>query len=337
MNHVDLIRKTGFTMGIEKSTDDQEDQFESRLSPELCQLALTTLKEDEKSKKEALKDFRSWIRSNKDIKNCRLDSNFLLRFLRMQKFDLKEARNILEKYLTMRCQYPMWFQNLDYQDSALSELVDLGYIFVLPERDSHGRRVIFSQAAAMDPGRFSASDIMRAHIMTFETLLQDEENQIRGFTYVFDEKSVSWSQLAIWTPSQVSKAFSCCEGALPMRHQEIHFLNLPWTMSLIFSFAKSLLSEKIRNRFQTHSGIESLTESVPTSILPKEYGGTVTMAECIKSWKVELRGQNRAVKDLDKMQMNLYGEHQAVSRKKSRQNSGSGIMEVVGNMRRLDT
>jgi len=119
-------------MGIQKSTDDQDDQYCSRLSPELRQLALTSLKEDEKGRKDALKEFRSWIRANQDIKHCRQDSNFLLRFLRMQKFDLKEARNILEKYLTMRCQYPMWFQNLDYQDTALSELVDLGYIFVLP-------------------------------------------------------------------------------------------------------------------------------------------------------------------------------------------------------------
>jgi hypothetical protein len=47
---------------------------------------------------------------------------------------------------------------------------------------------------------------------------------------------------------------SCCERALPMRHREIHILNLPWTISLIFQFAKSLLSEKIRNRIQIYSG-----------------------------------------------------------------------------------
>jgi hypothetical protein len=39
-----------------------------------------------------------------------------------------------------------------------------------------------------------------------------------------------------------------------MRHREIHILNLPWTISLIFQFAKSLLSEKIRNRIQIYSG-----------------------------------------------------------------------------------
>ena len=64
------------------------------------------------------------------------------------------------------------------QDQALSDLVDRGYIYVLPDRDRHGRRVIFSQAAAFDPSKYSTSDMMRAHVMTFETLLSDEENQV---------------------------------------------------------------------------------------------------------------------------------------------------------------
>ena len=59
------------------------------------------------------------------------------------------------------------------QDSALSELINMGYIFVLPDRDAHGRRVIFSKASAFDPSRFTTSDMMRAHILTFETLLTD--------------------------------------------------------------------------------------------------------------------------------------------------------------------
>ena len=117
---------------------------------------------------------------------------------------------------TSQGQLKIWFK---FQDSALSELVDAGYIFVLPDRDQHGRRVIFSQAAAFDSSKYNVSDLMRAHVMTFETLLNDEENQVRGFTYIFDEKDVSWSHISIWTPTEVSKAFSCCERALPMRHK----------------------------------------------------------------------------------------------------------------------
>ena len=75
---------------------------------------------------------------------------------------------MLEKYLKMRVSHPKWFQNLDIQDPLLSELVHNGYIFVLPERDLEGRRVVFSVARKLDPARHSNSDAMRAHILTFE-------------------------------------------------------------------------------------------------------------------------------------------------------------------------
>jgi len=235
-----------------------EDNYTCKLPKDTQEIAQKELNETNKLRKKAISDVRKWIKSQTHIRRIRLDSSFILRFLRMQKFDIKESCEILEKYLTMRGQYPSWFQNLDCRDTALSDLVDKGYIFVLPDRDQHGRRVIFSQAAAFDSSKYTVSDLMRAHVMTFETLLNDEENQVRGFTYIFDEKDVSWSHISIWTPSEVSKAFSCCERALPMRHKDIHFLNLPWTMNLIFQFAKSLLSDKIRSRFKTHSNLEHL-------------------------------------------------------------------------------
>ena len=55
------------------------------------------------------------------MKRVRLDANFLLRFLRMQKFEIKEACEILDKYITMRCQHPSWFQNLDSRVSQSYE------------------------------------------------------------------------------------------------------------------------------------------------------------------------------------------------------------------------
>lgn len=324
-------------MIYESETDDS-----CCLHRDVQKIAENELKEDTRTRKRALNEVRKWIKAQSHMKNVRMDANFILRFLRMQKFEINESCEILDKYLTMRCQHPAWFQNLDCKDSALSKLIDLGYIFVLPNRDSQGRRVIFSKANAFDPARFSTSDMMRAHILTFETLLTNEENQVRGFTYVMDEEGVSWSQLTVWTPSEVSKAFSCCERALPMRHQEIHFLKLPWTMTLVFQFAKSLLSEKIRRRFKTHCGLESLHKSIDKSVLPAEYGGSTPMSDCIHQWKTELQASRSSLLGLDKMKVDQVElpipEQLQLLRKKSRHDSGSGseMLSVVGNMRKME-
>ena len=54
------------------------------------------------------------------------------------------------------------------QDPLVRELIESGYIFVLPERDRHGRRVVFSVARKLDPAKHNTSHVVRAHIATFE-------------------------------------------------------------------------------------------------------------------------------------------------------------------------
>merc|ERR1712061_521641 len=109
----------------------------------------------------------------------------------------------------------------------------------------------------------------------------------------------------VWTPSEVSKAFSCCERALPLRHREIHFVHLPWTMSLVFQFAKSLLSHKLRERLRTYSNFDKLAEHGPASILPAEVGGRVPMSEMIDQWKAVLEARRDTILSLDLVEYSI--------------------------------
>lgn len=169
-----------------------ENEYIFNLSNDLQEIAENDLDESPQVQDEFLQSLRSWIKSQPHLKNIQLDANFLLRFLRMQKFSLPKTQMVLDKYIDMRVQHPNWFQNLDIRDNAIHELVTNGYLFVLPERDQNGRKVIFSVARNLDPSRHTNSDAMRAHLITFEALLEDEENQIRGISYI---KSVTFSNL----------------------------------------------------------------------------------------------------------------------------------------------
>lgn len=40
------------------------------------------------------------------------------------------------------------------------------------------------------------------------------------------------------------------QKTIPLRHKEIHIVNLPSALMAVFEFAKTLLSDKIKNRFQ---------------------------------------------------------------------------------------
>ncbi|XP_023328349.1 uncharacterized protein LOC111701335 [Eurytemora carolleeae] len=258
--------------------------------------------ETEEVREKSLNSMRAWLRGHAAIRNCREDRAFLLRFLRFQKHQVLKSCSVLESYLRMRKNHPHWFQNLDVRDEKLKELVNSGYVFALPGKDSEGRRIVFSVARVLDPSRHTNSDAMRAHLLTFEALLEEEETQLRGFTYIFDCSALSLSYISIWSPTEVTKMFGICEKNLPMRHKDINLLSLPFPMRAVFEFCKGLLSDKIRRRFAVHSSIEKLEIKLgdsASSILPLEYGGTVPLAQMTAQWAEHLENSRSSLLGLD--------------------------------------
>ena len=100
-----------------------EDNYTCSLPKDVQEIAQKELNETNKKRKKALTDIRKWIKNQSHIRRTRLDSNFILRFLRMQKFEVPESCTIMDKYLTMRGQYPAWFQNLDCRVSLVVVVV----------------------------------------------------------------------------------------------------------------------------------------------------------------------------------------------------------------------
>eukprot|EP00096_Caligus_rogercresseyi_P000887 TRINITY_DN11451_c0_g1_i1.p1 TRINITY_DN11451_c0_g1~~TRINITY_DN11451_c0_g1_i1.p1 ORF type:complete len:299 (+),score=82.52 TRINITY_DN11451_c0_g1_i1:34-930(+) len=282
------------------------------LSPWLARAAQEELGETPALRRKCLKEFRDWIRSKEEYAkgSIRLDSNFLLRFLRFAKFNIHDTQIIFEKYISARVNHPEWFTKLDPQDEKIHSLISRGYLFVLPEKDEVGRTVIYSKASAMDASRFTSSDVIRVHILFYESLLEEPENQILGLSYVMDERDTNWSHISVWTPSEISKAFSCTEGALPIRHRSVHLVYLPWTLMLVYHFAKNLLSTKLRKRLHLHSSFEELVKNeqfVKRSILPSECGlrSSISMEKMITSFLAKLDERRDPVLALDVINSSL--------------------------------
>ena len=89
-----------------------------------------------------------------------------------------------------------------------------------------------------------------------------------------------------------------------------------------------------------HSNLEHLQKSVEPSILPAEYGGSVSTKDCIISWKKELEENRATVLELDTMKVEqgpVEREHTPVVRKKSRHDSGSQVSNFILNSLILNT
>lgn len=133
----------------------------------------------------------------------------------------------------------------------------------------------------IDPNVHTAEGVMKAIMVSFEACLEDEENQIRGFRYILDEGGITFNHLILWNPTEIGKIFGVAERAMPMRHKRMEIVNLPTICTYVYEFAKTLMSPKLRSRVSLHKDFNALKSSVDERILPKEYGGDVSMKEMI--------------------------------------------------------
>lgn len=92
-------------------------------------MAESELRETNEIREHAIKSIREWALKNPRIVTLRLDSKFLLRFLRFKKFSVPQAMESIERYLVLRKyvhEGHLIYQNFDYLDPPLLKLLDAG-------------------------------------------------------------------------------------------------------------------------------------------------------------------------------------------------------------------
>jgi hypothetical protein len=159
----------------------------------LRKIARDELGETDEIRTNGIRLMRDWIMKNPRIEKCRMDSKFILRFLRFRKFNIAKAQDAFERYLIFRegAYGYDWFSNMDFEKPHIDSLLDNGIVMLFPCRDKLGRRILMTRLSAADP---SISTIgcegLTVGTMALETLLEDEENQIRGINYIGDISNI---------------------------------------------------------------------------------------------------------------------------------------------------
>lgn len=259
------------------------------------------------------------------------------------------AQEAIERYLLLRQVYHPAFNNLDPTDGTVEELLSLGYLFAAPGRDVKGRRVIIARPGVFDPHKYTNADMCRIHAITYETLMEDEESQVRGFVHFADGAGVSFPHLTLFTPKEAVRIVKNGERTVPMRHKEVHAINAHPSLKFALDFGMSLISEKIKNRIKIYTSLEdALSNKMDASMLPKEYGGTIPMKEMIELWRKELIDMRPTLLSHDKMRvcLELYSDKAregAVSALKQGfgcssvgANSDSTMYGITGSFRKLE-
>lgn len=248
---------------------DNDFEYKCTLSAEYQKIALELLGEDESTRNQALDQFREWIQKHANIMNCRLgkniyhnlllklekfklvlDTSFLLRFLRMKRFYVPNACEILERYLLFRHNNPQWTKNLDVRDPEFKRLILSGYCFPLLKKTRSGKPIIFYNMAKLESGQFNLTQMIRVTYIMLELAMSEEETQVTGCTHIGDDSGISLALIASWPISEVKDFMVAYTKSLPLRHNKFCIVDLPSYASGFMQLILTFVSEKMKGRFE---------------------------------------------------------------------------------------
>lgn len=236
-------------------------------------LALRELGETADVRASSLEKLRAFLDEEKDLKSRR-DDIFLLRFLRVRKFNVSEALQMIKSYYKIRLLsqkiIPPGSGPRDYKDIYEEQVTTM-----LAQRDSDGRTIfIFRVGHWNSDSGFNLEDTYSPDIMMLEYVLSQEDAQVNGFVLICDMKDFSFWHLRQFSFGHLKVLAHTVQDAFPARFKAIHVVNQPGIYDYIYACIRPFLKAKIVKRIHLHgSDVTSLHKHIDPEILPEEYGG----------------------------------------------------------------
>jgi hypothetical protein len=199
---------------------------------------------------------------------------------------MEKTCDSIEKTLMFIKNHKNWFNFYGDGLKRSLELYDSGYMMVSKERDYEGRRIVMC-ANKMDLNKFNSDDIVRLYFLVFTAIALEEESQIGGVIFIHDARYITFNYIAkisIKTMYDFSMEFR----SFPVRLQGMILMGLPSVAQQLWNISKATYSEKLLKRVSAVDDIAGLRNLVDVSILAKEYGGTLSVAEIAADFRPKI-------------------------------------------------
>ncbi|XP_058464214.1 clavesin-2-like [Malaya genurostris] len=268
------------------------------------QLAKVELGEDDAIREQSVQQMRDWIARHPHIRKCRTDPVFLLRFLRARKFNLPDACEMLERYLSMRQVFKIWYENLDPADKYMKQLVVTEGALPLG-LDERGRMVALVKVRNFDPTKYSCFHLGRFTHMALEAFYDDEQVQIGGGVAIIDCEGAAMAHFTLFKLSDIRNFMEHLKVALPVRVQEIHVIGLPRIGAALGELILSFASAEMKRRIHFHATLADALKLLEQSLLPMEYGGVQDARDITDRLRRRLDDARKTLLLLDEMEIDV--------------------------------
>jgi hypothetical protein len=234
-----------------------------------------------------------------------------------------ETFKTFEKFHTTRRNFSDF---MDYSEGNFQKMIrnyNTGCCFPLIERDSDGCRVVVIRLLHWNLDEFSPQDAIRLLLYTCMTLLEEEETQIAGVSFIVDLEGITSRH--ILPPTLIYRILNLVLSCEPMRIKKVYVAKVPafakWVLDMVLPRVKA----KFNFRFVMVDSVGDLGAFFDDKMLPKEFGGVRGCDEMIESFREVIEARKAKVLSYLRMEIDW-------SKVKDAKNEEEG----VGSFRKLE-
>ncbi|KAH7952473.1 alpha-tocopherol transfer protein-like [Rhipicephalus sanguineus] len=253
-----------------KCVDDVWDSSEGALPFKLQRIAEEELGETSAKRKEALERLSQLLEEEAEL-NSQRDPAFLLRFLRVRKYDVESAAQTIRNYYRSRV-----VSASSYQELLPSKVPPAArnLVMVMPETDRHGRLILLCRPGIWMPEELPYADLHRACLLCLEHMAPNPSTQTSGIVLLVDYAEFTADKILSVNIGLVRKALGYVQDGMPMRLKAVHIVRQSYAFDMVFALFKPFIKAKMAERYRFHGeNFEKLHEDIPPSALPVEYAG----------------------------------------------------------------
>ncbi|CAL8139532.1 unnamed protein product [Orchesella dallaii] len=237
-----------------------------------------------KREKEALSELKSLLKEMKNLRCPTDDDEFLLRFIRVRKYNPEEALIGIRQYYTLRDNSPGLTEILF--PSALKHVFDCNIVTVLKHSDCSGKRIMFWQSRNWDPVAIDLRFVLAATFLVIDEITSTEDVQLSGLIAIIDHGGLTFTKMrqmaGQMTFARLHRIIYGYQGGMPAKFKSAHIVNNPYIFDLIYALAKPFLKEKLKRRILEHGkNVQNIHQHLNPEILPKSLGGHLPNEEAV--------------------------------------------------------
>ncbi|GIX86107.1 clavesin-2 [Caerostris darwini] len=261
---------------IREGTSVYRPLLDTTLTKEDLRKAKRELNEKPEDYARHLAKVRDLLAKEKDL-IPRTDDEFLLRFLRVRKFNDERAANLVKDHYRYRIKHPRLFR----RPKDMEPILRCNMFNYLAHRDAQGRAIFIMKIANWCPETYNFKEFVGAGNTLSHWVLKNPVTQINGYVGNWDFKDYSFQHFSnSCSPRLMWMLSALMQDCFPGRFKVAYCVNCPPLADVVWKLFKPLIREKYRKRVVViGSDMADLHKYIHASVLPIEYGGTLPTSD----------------------------------------------------------